>query len=190
MEILRKDHSCVKLKDFLIQCPSYECLKHPAQSLDFDNLYQTTLQCFKKINSQVLKSSQRSQRSHSSQQSQRGGGNQDLVGPGPQPSGDLYDGTPISNVKDLYINIRNYMKMHKIIQLTSDTLIPYGIILSTLNLPKDLQILGRLYPDLIDYLVENELVDKLTFETLIPIGNIINDMDMHNINHLKLDSVN
>ena len=78
------------------------------------------------------------------------------------------------------------MKLHQINRLTEKTMIPYGIILSTLNLPDDLIILGQLYPDLIQYLSQNQLVEILNFETLIPIGIFINQIDMNNINHLKL----
>jgi len=179
MNILKKDcKNCVQLGKLLEKCPEYQCLRNPSMSLDVDNIYQLTVNCFNDFNNKIMKSMK-----------QQVGGSNDLVGPGPQPSANVFDGTPISNVKDLYVNVGKYMKLHKISHLTEKTLIPYGIILSTLNLPDDLIILNELYPDLIKYLVVNNIIDNLNFDTLVPIGIFINEIDMDNINHIKVDDV-
>ena len=181
MNILKNSPSgqkCVRLSQFLKECPDYQCIKDPAMSLNIADLYQLTSQCFKELNNKIeeLQTS-----------NQTGGGKSDLTGPGPQPSGDLYDGTPLTNVKNLYLNVRKYMKLHKIPQLNETTVIPYGIILSTLNLPNNLVILNEFYPNLSQYLSKNKLVDKLNFETLVPIGIFLNETDLNNINHFKLN---
>ncbi len=78
------------------------------------------------------------------------------------------------------------MQIHKIAQLKVDTLLPYGIILSTLNLPDDIEFLSDIYPDFIQYLMDNNLVEDVNFETLLPAGIFLNDTDIKNINHFKL----
>ena len=174
MNILKKNSTeCATLKQLIANCPNYKCLKNPSMSLNIKNLYQLTAQCFDELNKKIEIKNQV--------------GGTDVVGPGPQPSGDLYDGIPITNVKDLYLNVRKYMKLHNIINLTEKTLIPYGIILSTLNLPNNMIILSQLYPDLTKYLAKNKLSGKLNFETLIPSGIFLNNIDLNNINHLKLN---
>ena len=183
MNLIKKNSKeCVKLADFLQSCPNYQCLDHPSSSLDLDNLYQLTSSCFNQLNHTFKVKRLQSRKSIAEQ---RGGG--DVSGPGPQPSGAIYDGTPISNVKDLYINVRKYMELHKISQLTEKTMIPYGIILSTLNIPNDLIVLNQIYPHIVSYLSKKQLTDNLHFETLLPIGLFVNETDMHNINHLKLN---
>lgn len=107
----------------------------------------------------------------------------------PQKGGamdDIYDNSSYSNIKDLYINVKKYMALHMINHLNTQTLIPYGIILSTLNLPNDLIILNELYPNLVKYLSKNDGIDNLYFDTLIPIGIFLGKIDINNINHLTL----
>lgn len=173
-------NNCIRLSQLLENCPEYNCLKDPSMSLDLDNLYQITQKCFIDLNNQI-------ENTYAQKKNQTGGSKTNIEDIS-QPSNNFFDGTPFTNVKDLYINVRKYMKLHQITHLTEKTMIPYGIILSTLNLPDDLIVLGQLYPDLIQYLSKNQLVEVLNFETLIPIGIFINQIDMNNINHLKLEN--
>ena len=149
----KKTKKVVKLSELLENYPECCHLKDPSMTIDLENLHKLTLEYFKNINDQIEK-----------KQNNQSGGSLKLIRPSPHS----IDVASFSNVKNLYLNVCNYMKLHRIPQLTGKTLIPYGIVLSTLNLPDDLIILSHLYHDLISYLIKNQLIDKLNFETLIP----------------------
>lgn len=168
MNIIKNDRSkCVALSNVLETCPDYKCLKDPSRNINLENIYQMTLECFDNLKPHKINN-------------QSGGSHIKY-----EPSGDLYDGTPFSNVKDLYVNVKKYMKLHNIVLLEEDQLIPYGIILKTLNLPDNPLVLSEIYPQFIEYIAKNNIED-LNFGTLIPIGFFMNEADINNINHLKI----
>ena len=129
--------------------------KHPSDSLNIDQLYELTQQEFRKCNQRLRTQSQ-----------QKGGGQE------------------IPNVKELYTNIKAYMNVHSIDTITSQTMIPYGNVLSALNLPNDISIFKQLYPQLITYWHTHKIRIPPTFETVIPIGLVLADSDLNHINNI------
>ncbi len=161
MNILTKDKKkYVSLTQFLNECPNYECFSNTEHiNVDFDQIYKLTTKYFDQINSKI----------GNNHVNQLGGGFDKLI----------------QDINTLYNNIKRYMKLHKIEKITKKTMIPYGIILSTLNFPNDLQILGKIYPEFISYLIDENMLDFLNFNSFIPIGIFLNDNDLYNINHTK-----
>ncbi len=149
---------CHSLDEYLHKCPNFQCVEQPALQLDLTQLTQITNQCFQSLNQKLKNMSQ-----------QTGGGTK------PKDSQQL-------KISQLYQNVIYYLKLHNISHLTSKTLIPYGIIVSTLQLPDDTDILQALYPDLMPYLSNVNNSIEINFQTQIPVGIFLNNTDIKNIN--------
>lgn len=75
----------------------------------------------------------------------------------------------------LYKNMTDYAHTHNIRKYQKKTILPYGIILSALNLPNDPHILNLIYPALSDY-------DYSSFDSKLPLGIFLDDQDIFKIN--------
>ena len=174
--VLNDGSGCDQLKMVFSKCKDYTCGQSKENEINTDDLMDITTELFSQLNQKI---------SISLEQSGGGNGHIDIDKP-EEPSSNLFDGTPVSDVKILYVNMRKYMKLHKIVRLTEEIMIPYGIILSALNLPDDITFLHELYPDFVQYLSKNKIIDHLTDQTPLPIVLFLNEIDIHNINHLKM----
>lgn len=166
---------CVSLAQVLDQCPNFDCINNPSINLNLNQLYQITSKCFANLNRKI--------------QHKQSNSNASLINN--QSGGGCSLSSQTSDVEDLKKNLHQYLVLHNIKQLEDQTLLPFGIIISSLNLPNDFGILAELCPHLKDYLDDaypnhtavdsNGQIDK---GVLIPIGVMLDVNDIQDINRL------
>jgi hypothetical protein len=169
---------CVSLQQVLNQCPNFDCFNDPGNNLNLDQLYQITSTCFTNLNHKI------------SQKQTAMGNNQSGGGCNLSSLTVSRDGITV-DIEELKKNLHQYLVLHNIKQLQDHTLLPFGIIISSLNLPNDFEILSELCPYLKDYLDDaypnhtafdsNGQIDK---GVLIPIGVMLDVTDIGDINRL------
>ncbi len=168
---------CVALQTVLDQCPNFDCSgqSEVGTSLNLAQVYQITSDCFANLNRKIAQTQKTLNQSG-------GGCNRMLSQQG--------DGIKV-NIDDLKKNLHQYLVLHNITQLTDATSLPFGIIISTLNLPNDFEILSELCPYLKEYLAESypngtafDSNGQINKGVLIPIGVMLDVEDIEDINRL------